>query len=188
MVIKADQQFSRILSILNAGGIVILPTETLYGLICAATSPQALLKIYQLKNRAHGKAFPLLVKDVRMLGEYAILNQEQKEKILKTKSPTTFVLKAKNLSPLATQKHTAAFRIARHPLIKKIFRSFDRPLVATSANLAGKDPIADPRSYEEIFRERAKLIEAVVFAGINRKRKGSKIVDLTKKPYTIIRS
>ena len=177
----------KVIQILNAGGVAILPTETLYGLVCDATNPQALLKIYQIKNRPIGKAFPVLVKDLEMLSRYASFNPEQKKAILKAKRPTNFVLKARNLSPLLTQKKTAVFRIAKHPVLKKIFVRFDRPVVATSANLAGKEPINDPRKYQEVFGKNSALIDLAVFYGINRRRNPSAIVDLTKKPFRVLR-
>lgn len=173
--------------ILNAGGVVIFPTETLYGLGCDATNPQALLKIYALKKRPFGKTFPILIKDLRMLTEYANFGTDHKKFIQKTKTPTSFVLKAKNLSPLATKNHTAAFRIASNIWAKKLFRHFDKPVVATSANITNQLPLSDPREYQEIFGKDSTMIDAVVFEGINRKKKGSRIVDLTQKPYKIIR-
>ena len=176
-----------VVQVLNAGGVVIYPTETLYGLGCDATNPQALLKIYALKKRQFGKTFPLLVKDIKMLADYAIFNPEQRKFISKIKTPTNFVLKAKNLSPLATKNHTAAFRIAKHSWVKKLFRNFDKPIVATSANISKEDPISDPRNYKEIFGKDSEMIDAVVFTGVNKKKKGSKIVDLTKKPYRVLR-
>lgn len=177
-----------IAKILHAGGVVIFPTDTIYGLLCDATNPAALLKIYQLKKRELGKAFPLLIKDFKMLADFANFNSEHKKIIAKAKKPTTFVLRCKNLSPLATQRHTAAFRVPKGRLLKKLFRYFDKPLVATSANLAGQLPLNDSRKYVEAFGKVGELIDAVVFSGINRKRKGSRIVDLTKRPYKILRA
>lgn len=178
---------AEVTKILNAGGVIIFPTETLYGLGCDATNPQALLKIYALKKREFGKVFPILVKDFKMLAEYANFNQEQKKFISKTKKPTNFVLKAKNLSPLATKNRTAAFRISTSVWVKKLFRYFDKPIIATSANVAGKEPLSDPRKYQEVFGKDANLIDAVIFSGVNKKKKGSQIIDLTKKPYKIVR-
>ncbi len=185
---KNSPKHQEVTQILNAGGVVIFPTETLYGLGCDATNPQALLKIYQIKGRAIGKAFPILVKDFNMLSEYAHFTPEQKKAMTKSKQPITFILKAKNLSPLAAMKHTGAFRIAKHRWIKELFRHFDKPIIATSANIAGKDPLRDPSQYKEMFKKAAEMIDAVIHAGINNKKKGSKIVDLTKKPYRVVRS
>ncbi len=186
MILKPNQA-QEALKALNAGGVLIFPTETLYGLGCDATNPQSLLKIYAVKKRKFGNVFPILVKDFKMLADYASFNDEQKKTISKAKSPTTFVLKAKNLSPLATKNHTAAFRIAKHSWVKKIFKIFDKPLIATSANISGKDPLVDPKNYKEIFGNDSSIIDVVVDAGINKKKKASKIVDLTSKPYKIIR-
>lgn len=174
--------------ILNAGGVIIFPTETLYGLGCDATNPQALLKVYQIKQREFGKTFPILVKNLTMLSDYAILNAEQKNMIAKTKTPTNFVLKTKNLSPLATQNRTGAFRISSCPWVKSLFRHFDRPIVATSANISRRPPLTDPLKYKEMFGKAAEMIDAVIAAGINRRTKSSRIIDLTKKPYTTLRA
>ncbi len=185
---KNNQKQREIAKILNGGGVVIFPTETLYGLGCDATNPQALLKIYQIKSRQIGKAFPILVKDFNMLADYASFSPDQKRAMQKSKKPTTFILKAKNLSPLAAVKHTGAFRLAKHRWTKELFRHFDKPIVATSANLSGKNPLRDPAKYREMFQKAAEMIDAVIHAGINKKTKGSKIVDLTKKPYKIVRA
>lgn len=185
---KITVKHKEIAQILNAGGVVIFPTETLYGIGCDATNPQALLKIYQIKNRQFGKAFPILVSDFKMLAEYAQFTPEQKKAMTKSKQPTNYILKAKNLSPLATVKHTAAFRVARHSWIKALFKHFDKPIIATSANISGKEPLSDPSKYKEMFKKAAEMIDAVISAGVNKKRKGSRIVDLTKKPYKIVRA
>ena len=182
-----NPSFQKIIQILNGGGVIIFPTETLYVLGCDATNPQALLKIYAIKNREFGKAFPILVKDFKMLSEYAILSAEQKKAISAAKKPTNFVLKAKNISPLATKNHTAAFRISSGSWVKKLFHFFDKPIVATSANLSGQKPLSDSRQYREVFGSKAELIDAAIFTGVNRKRSGSRIVDLTSRPYKVIR-
>ena len=74
-------KFQEIAQVLNGGGVIIFPTETLYGLGCDATNPQALLKIYKIKRRRLGKVFPILVRDFKMLGEYANFNADQKNKM-----------------------------------------------------------------------------------------------------------
>jgi len=177
----------QISQVLNAGGVIIYPTETLYGLGCDATNPQALLKLYKIKQRELGKVFPLLVKDFKMLAEYAHFGPDQKKFMQKSKQPTNFVLKAKNLSPLATLKHTAAFRIASGAFPKKLFKNFDKPIVATSANVTKHDPISDPRDYAQFFGKDADLIDAVVYTGVNKKKKGSRIIDITQRPFKILR-
>ena len=173
--------------LLNAGGIIVFPTETVYGLGCDATNPGALLKIYKIKQREFGKSFPLLVKDFAMLSAHALATETQKKIIRAAKKPTTFVLKAKNLSPLVTTKQTAAFRITQHPWIRRLFKYFDKPIVATSANISGQKPLQDPREYKEVFGGYASLIDAVVFVGVNRKTKPSRIIDLTKQKPVVIR-
>lgn len=180
-------QVQEAVKILNAGGVIIFPTETLYGLGCDATNPQSLLKVYAIKKRKFGSVFPILVKDFKMLADYALFNDDQKRLISKAKLPTNFILKAKNLSPLATKNHTGAFRISSHSWVKKLFKFFDKPLIATSANVSGKDPLIDPKKYQEIFDKNFGMIDAVVDSGLNKKKKGSRIVDLTSKPYRVLR-
>lgn len=172
-----------IAAILKRGGVIIAPTETLYGLMCDAANPRALKKVYRIKNRPAGKAFPILIRDFAMLARYARLTPELKKKLAKIwrgQKPTNVVLMAKNLPQAAMINNTAAFRISSHAKVKELFKYFAKPLIATSANLSGQKPISDPRQYKKIFGGKAKLIDAIIFNGINRKQKGSRIIDLTK--------
>lgn len=184
-VFNKDPHF--LAKVLHAGGVIIFPTDTVYGLGCDADNPQALLKIYQLKRREIGKSFPVLVKDFKMLAEYAVFNSEQRNLIAAARRPTTFILRAKNLSPLVMQRHTAAFRIPRAGWVKKLFRHFDKPIVATSANISRQEPLSDPRNYKAVFVKNTDLIDSVVFDGVNRKKQPSAIINLTKKPYKRLR-
>ncbi|MBI2024925.1 MAG: threonylcarbamoyl-AMP synthase [Candidatus Harrisonbacteria bacterium] len=188
-MVEKKSEIDEVVQAFNAGGVVIFPTETLYGLGCDATNPQALLKVYKVKQREFGKSFPILVKDFNMLADYAIFGADQKKFMQKEgrKRPTNFVLRAKNLSPLTTKHHTAAFRISSSAWVKKFFKKFEKPIVATSANLSGKNPLTDPRKYKEIFNKDAELIDFMIFNGVNKKRVGSRIIDLTKKPYKVLR-
>lgn len=189
MFLSADSSNAKkTAALIKRGGLIIFPTETLYGLGCDATNQAAIKKIYLAKNRPKGKSFPILMRDFRMLSKYAFFNKEQKQIIANAKKPVNFILKAKNLPRLATYKGTAAFRISSHAWIKKLFQYLDRSLIATSANVSGKKPLSDPRKYAEMFGETSKLITAVIFSGVNKKRKGSKIVDLTKKPFATLRN
>lgn len=187
MYLKKNE-FQKIEQILNAGGVIIFPTDTLYGLGCDALNPQAILKVYRIKDRPFGKPFPILVKDLEMLLKYAVVNEEKIKKIKSAKKPTTFILKSRrNLSPLVLSGRTGAFRIPKDRWLKQLLKNINRPLVATSANLHKQKPLSDPKKYKEVFGEKAKLIDGVVLGGINRKRKGSMIIDLTVKPYKVLR-
>lgn len=188
ILLADDSNEEKIAAIIKRGDLIIFPTETLYGLGCDATNSAAIKKIYLAKNRPKGKSFPILIRDFRMLSKYAFFNKEQKQIIANAKKPVNFILKAKNLPRLAIYKGTAAFRISFHVWIKKLFQYLDKPLIATSANLSGKKPLSDPRKYAEMFGQKSKLITAVIFAGVNKKTKGSKIVDLTKKPFATLRN
>ena len=174
-------------AIIKSGGLIIFPPETLYGIGCDATNSRGIKKIYSVKNRPAGKSFPILIRDFRMLSQYAFFNAQQKQVIARAKKPTNFILRAKNLPRSAIYKGTAAFRISSHPWIKNLFWHLTKPLIATSANISGAKPLSDPRKYREMFEKKSKLITAVIFSGVNRKTKGSKIVDLTQKPFATLR-
>ena len=186
-MVNSDIDYRKIAKILENGGVVIMPTETLYGLICDATNLKALRKVYLIKNRPKNKAFPIVVKDLKMLKNYAEVDKEQAAIILKIAKPTNFVLKAKNLPKIAMQNNTVAFRITTSDYLQNLFKYFRKPLVATSANLAGEKPLADPQKYQEAFGKNSKLITEVIFTGINRKTRGSQIINLTVKPYKKLR-
>lgn len=131
-------------SILMHDGIVVYPTETVYGLGADALSDEAILKVYEAKKRPLAMPVSIAVSDMDML--HAVARTEPwMEPFLCTflPGPVTVVLPARNCVPPILMGGTGliGIRMPSHPLALELIRKFDGPITATSANLhGGKEP------------------------------------------------
>lgn len=174
-------------SIISSGGTIIYPTETLYGLGADALSEISVRKVFVVKGRPHGKAIPVLVKDIEMLHEVAFVT-EQASRLIDRFLPgaLTLVLNQKTKLPdlITADTGRVAVRISSHPFVKRLFSYMSKPLTATSANISGRDNLYDIRDIIEAFHSRVDLI---IDSGSLHPSKGSTVVDLTQTPPSIIR-
>tara|TARA_B100001093_G_scaffold331603_1_gene316644 strand:- start:56527 stop:57069 length:543 start_codon:yes stop_codon:yes gene_type:complete len=144
---------NKAIEILKNGGVILYPTDTVWGIGCDATNEKAVEKIYQIKKRDESKALITLVGSCNQLLDYTKI----KSKEAKNSSPTTIIYPnvsglAKNL--LANDK-SAAIRIVQNELCKKLILKFNKAIVSTSANISGYD---FPKRFSEI---NTKIIEQV---------------------------
>jgi L-threonylcarbamoyladenylate synthase len=163
-------------SVLIHDGIIVYPTETVYGLGADAFSDEAILKVYEAKKRPLAMPVSIAVSDFDML--YAVARVEPKqETFLSTflPGPVTVVLPARKTVPAILTGGTGliGIRMPAHDLALQLIAKFDAPITATSANLHGaKDPVTPAECtvpYEF-------LIDGGRLAGIP-----STVVDLTEK-------
>jgi L-threonylcarbamoyladenylate synthase len=157
---------------LQAGNTILYPTDTVWGLGCDATNAAAVAKIYALKNREESKALICLVSDIRMLERFVEnIPEVAYELIEATDRPTTIIYDnpvgiAKNL---VAADNTIAIRIPDDEFCQKLIRKFNRPIVSTSANIAGQPT---PKSYKEISAAVLKGVDYVV--NLHNEKKASK--------------
>ncbi|MFA6226435.1 MAG: L-threonylcarbamoyladenylate synthase [Methanoregula sp.] len=131
-------------SILMRDGIVVYPTETVYGLGVDAFSDEAIMKVYEAKHRPLGMPVSIAVSDFDMLAAVAHIEPWMETFIQAfLPGPVTIVLAARNCVPEALTGGTGmiGIRIPAHPLAQQLIEQFDSPITATSANLHGaKEP------------------------------------------------
>ena len=167
---------ARAVSVLMRDGIVIYPTETVYGLGADAFSDEAILKVFEAKKRPLAMPVSIAVADIDML--HAVFHTEPwMETFFETflPGPVTVVLPARNCIPPILTGGTGliGIRIPANPLAIRLITEFDTPITATSANLHGaKDPVTP----EECTIPRDLLIDGGRLPGIP-----STVVDLTTK-------
>jgi L-threonylcarbamoyladenylate synthase len=174
-------------SVLKRGGVIIYPTETLYGIGVFAENERAVEKIFDIKGRPEGKPIPILVKDKTMLDEFAEVTDEGSILIDKfLPGPLTLVFKEKRKLPGLISAGTGkiAVRISRHPFVKNLFELIDQPITSTSANISGNENLFDFKEIYETFKSK---VELIVDSGTLPPSKGSTIVDLTTSPPLLIR-
>lgn len=172
------EEIEKTLEVLKRGGIILYPTDTVWGIGCDATNAEAVKKIYTLKKREDSKALICLVNNYSMLERhvdnvpkiaYTILDIADK--------PTTVIYDdpAGIAENLVAEDNTLAIRIVDHEFCKKLIRYLGKPLVSTSANISGKPT---PKSFKEIDEVVLKGVDYVV--NLHKQRNGGN-------PSTIIK-
>ncbi len=129
------------LKVLQSGGIILYPTDTIWGLGCDATNEIAVKKIFKLKQREEKKALIVLVDNVQTILDY-VTNTETKifDHLAKTQKPTTVIYNdPKNIAGnLIGEENTLAIRIVNDEFCKTLIRQLQKPIVSTSANISGQ--------------------------------------------------
>jgi L-threonylcarbamoyladenylate synthase len=128
------------LIILRKPGIILTPTETIVGISCSALSETQISRIYQIKKRPSSKSFIVLVDSMHMIEKFVSKINALQKKYLNSERPTTVIFNnSKGLPPaLLAPDGTLAFRITKHPELKKLINQLGVPIVSTSANLNGE--------------------------------------------------
>ncbi|ALJ04390.1 translation factor Sua5 [Pseudalgibacter alginicilyticus] len=150
------------IEVLKNGGLILYPTDTVWGIGCDATNPKAVEKIFKLKQRIDSKALICLVADDRMLKKYVKdIPRAAYDIIDITDSPTTIIYDdAQNLAQnLIAEDGTIAIRIPDDDFCFQLCRKLNGAIVSTSANISGQPT---PKSYKEITQEVLKGVDYVV--------------------------
>lgn len=157
-----QEEINKCIEVISNGGLILYPTDTVWGIGCDATNETAVAKIYALKKRVNTKTMICLVANDFMLEKHVKEVPEVAFDIidLATK-PTTIVYDnpvnvAKNL---IAEDNTIAIRVASDKFCQYLINKFKKPIVSTSANIAGKPT---PQSFKEISQAILKGVDYVV--------------------------
>ncbi|AXT63421.1 threonylcarbamoyl-AMP synthase [Aquimarina sp. AD10] len=143
-------EIEKTLTVLKRGGLILYPTDTVWGIGCDATNPGAIDKVYKLKQRAESKTMICLVNDFKMLQQYVEEVPEVAYDILKYATKATTIIYDRPLrvsENIIAEDNTLGIRVVRDPFCGKLIRKLKRPIVSTSANISGKPA---PKNFEEI--------------------------------------
>lgn len=177
MTLKSE--ISQALSILKSGGIILYPTDTVWGIGCDATNFDAVNKIYQLKKREESKSMICLVSDFKMLNQYVEEVPEVAYDILKYANKPTSIIYDKPLrvaENIVAEDNTLAIRVIKSGFAHELLKQFKRAIVSTSANISNQPT---PRSFNEINEDILKGVDYVVNLPDNsRSSKPSSIIKL----------
>ena len=157
-----NQEVFNAFEVIKNGGIILYPTDTVWGIGCDATNPEAVAKIYQLKKRAETQSMICLMNGEKMM--YNVFKEipEVGWQILDlSENPTTLVLdNPRNVAPnLIAPDKTLGIRLVKEPFCFKLMERMKKPLVSTSANISGQPT---PKSFKEISPEIIKGVDYVV--------------------------
>lgn len=187
-IIRLEEKnlYKEVKDCLSNGGIIIYPTETLYGIGCLAFNENSCNKILDIKKRSENKGMILLVRDEFMLNKYFKVEKKYLERYLNIKKPLTLIVESKIpfSKPILGNNKNVAVRISQNIFVKNLFKHIDQPLTSTSANRSGTQNLLD---FESIYKNFADNVDLIIDSGSIPPSKGSTIVDLTKTPPLIIR-
>ncbi|OFY46676.1 MAG: threonylcarbamoyl-AMP synthase [Bacteroidetes bacterium GWF2_49_14] len=184
------QEIDRVVEILRNGGVIIYPTDTVYGLGCDITKGKAIDRIAQIKGIDPEKTrFSFIVNDLSHLSDYTKPINNQVYKLMKRNlpGPFTFILEANNNVPkiLKSKKKTVGIRIPDNSIIQEIVRVLGNPILTTSVHSGDTilDYTTDP---ELIHEEMGHRVDLVIDGGFGN-NVPSTIVDCTGSEIEIIR-
>lgn len=177
-------------NVLRAGGVVLYPTDTLYGLGADAFSDAAVAKVYAIKGRDERKPIHCIVADLDMAARYADVNEEARRLAAKfLPGPLSIILKKKDGADtgIARAIGTLGIRIPANDFCLALAREFDAPFTTTSANSAGAEDFLHVDKIAEQLGPRAPMIDLVVDAGMLPTSKPSTVVDVSAGKPTVLR-
>ena len=183
-----ENELNEIVNILKNDGVVIFPTETVYGIGCNAFSKKAIDRVYKAKQRPRDKAVNILVSSVDEIKKYAIISSKLEEEII-TKympGPITLILKKKKGfgEYFTSDNDTIGVRIPNNKIILEILKNIDFPLIAPSANLSGKPSGVNPK---EIMKDFKSTADAIIDGGESSLKVSSTIVKVENNEIKVLR-
>ncbi|ACU63376.1 L-threonylcarbamoyladenylate synthase [Chitinophaga pinensis] len=161
-MIEFENDISASLQVLRSGGLILYPTDTIWGIGCDATDEAAVKKVFTLKDRPEAKSLVILLADVRDLLKYVAHPSPEIADILAGfDRPTTVIYEgALDLAPnVINSDGTVAIRIVKDTFCRHLIKRLRKPLVSTSANLSGQP---SPATFAEVSPEIINGVDYVV--------------------------
>lgn len=176
------------IEIVRNGGIVIFPTDTAFGIGCRIDDREAVLKLFEIRNRPKEKAVPVLVSSIKMAQEYIQEITPEVRRLMKKYWPgaLTLVLSAKTSKVpelIRGGGKTIGIRIPDHSIVRRIIKEVGVPILAPSANFAGEET---PFKISDLDSELVRRVDFVL-PGRCKIKKPSTVIDVAKNPWKIIR-
>jgi len=156
------EEIKRACDVLHRGGVILYPTDTVWGIGCDATNEEAVRRVYEIKRRADSKAMLVLVdSDVKVQGYIREVPTVAWDLIELAEKPITIIYDgARNLAAnLVADDGSVGMRVTREEFSRQLCFRFRKPIVSTSANISGEP---SPRSFAEISEEIKQSVDYIV--------------------------
>jgi len=157
-----NEAIKKALEVLRSGGVILYPTDTIWGIGCDATNDEAINRIYEIKKRNDQKSMLVLLDSVAKLDRYVSDVPELAYDLIEmSEKPLTIIYeKSKNLSSnVSKTDDTIGIRITQEAFSKRLIEQFKRPIISTSANVSGE---ASPACFSDISEEIKSAVDYVV--------------------------
>jgi L-threonylcarbamoyladenylate synthase len=180
-----EESIHEAIDVLASGGVILYPTDTVYGLGANVFNQDAVKRIYKIKNRDFNKPLSVSVSSINELLLIAEIRREHRNLVIdKLPGPFTFVLYK---TPVISDKYISnskkiGVRIPKSEIAIKLSQIF--PITSTSANLSSKETLETPK---KIAKQLNADVDLAIDVGPLASKKASTVVDLTKRDYKILR-
>lgn len=165
-MLRADKQdLDQALETLRSGGLILYPTDTIWGIGCDATNEEAVQRVFDLKGRQKEKSMILLLHNDNQLASYVSEVPEVAYELIEVSDrPLTIIYSnGKNLAPsVLAADGSVGIRVVDHPFCTPLLQRFRKPIVSTSANLSGEPA---PKSFHDIDERIKSGVDYVVKYG-----------------------
>jgi tRNA threonylcarbamoyl adenosine modification protein (Sua5/YciO/YrdC/YwlC family) len=179
------RKIKRAVEIVEKGGVIGYPTDTVYGLGCDLMSKQAIERLYQIKAMPREKSLAFICPDLADIARYAIVENAAYRVLRRClPGPYCFILTATREVPkmLLTKQKTVGIRVPDHAVAQALVRELGRPLISTTADPPGEGPLIDPWEIDERFPGLELVIDADTGGSVP-----TTVVDLSQGEIRIIR-
>jgi L-threonylcarbamoyladenylate synthase len=186
--VMRQEYLAEALATLNEGGLVVIPTETFYGIACDARSTEAVDRLIRIKGREEGKPIPLIAGNTDVVKRSASSLPENFQGLADRfwPGPLTVILPSDEgfPKPVTAGTGTVGIRVPGPSFALELAMTFKGPLTATSANMAGQQP---PQMLDEMDPPLVQAVDLVVDGGKTPGGEPSTVLDLTVDPPVILR-
>ena len=182
-----DQEINKAVKILEKGGVIAFPTDTVYGMGGDASSEKAIESIYRIKERDRGKPIVLFIPEKEELKRYVEGITQDAQKLVDAfwPGPLTLVFRAsQEIPPLLIFKETVGIRIPDDETVLSLLRTYGRPLATTSANHSGELPY---HSAVEVRKQFGREIGFVLGGEVMDHQISSTVLDVSRFPSILLR-
>jgi len=166
---KLQEDIKTAVQVLNSGGVIAIPTETVYGLACDPRNSAAVKKIFSIKGRDDGKPLQMIASSLAQVESLADLTTAERRVAKKYwPGPLTLLIKLKEdikLAPEVNPNQIIGIRITSSPIASAIVKAFGHPIAATSANRSGMSPAVSGIGVTRAFKNHESKPEFVLDVG-----------------------
>jgi L-threonylcarbamoyladenylate synthase len=162
MIHSFSDDLSKATEVLRSGGVILYPTDTIWGIGCDATNPVAVKRVYEIKQRDDVKSMLILMENPNLLNSYVSEVPEIAWDLIEVSDkPITIIYPgAKNLAAnLIAPDGSIGIRLTDEPFTQQLIQRFRKPIVSTSANISGQK---SPQNFHEISEEIKRAVDYIV--------------------------
>lgn len=189
-VVRVGDESASVLAVeqITAGKVIVIPTDTIYGLTANAESSKAVKRLYSIKGRDLSKPSAIFLASIAAIARYAEIEHEYADRIIRKflPGPVTVILKSKisDLPGVVTRDGKVGIRVSSDEFVRSLVETVGSPLIATSANRSGQP---EPCSSKDVIELFAKQVPLILTKDSDIKALATTVVDLSEPEPRLVR-